>query len=154
MTGDIRKRLEPAAWVARTLFQRGRVTGNTGNISLRIGERIYVSASGSTFASLTEAQFGVTDLDGRILEGPKMSKEWPLHLAVYRARRKVGAVIHTHSPVSYTHLDVYKRQDLRQAGGRAAGRKQYVLFQRGAENAGCPGGLHARTPAGSASGGD
>lgn len=97
MTGDIRKRLEQAVWVARTLFQRGRVTGNTGNISLRIGERIYVSASGSTFASLTEEQFGVTDLDGRILEGPKMSKEWPLHLAVYRARREVGAVIHTHS---------------------------------------------------------
>lgn len=89
--------LEQAVWAARTLFQRGQVTGNTGNISFRAGDRIYVSASGSTFAALSEASFGVMDLEGRALGGPKMSKEWPLHLAVYRARSEVGAVIHTHS---------------------------------------------------------
>lgn len=92
--------LNQTVWVARTLYQTGRVTGNTGNISVRSGDKIYVSASGSTFAALKPQDFGVMDLTGRWLGGPKMSKEWPLHLAVYRARPGVGAVIHTHSTYS------------------------------------------------------
>lgn len=89
--------LERAVWVARTLYQSGLVTGNTGNISVRDGNMIYVSASGSTFAALSREGFCAMDLEGNPVGGPKPSKEWPLHLAVYRAMPQVGAVIHTHS---------------------------------------------------------
>jgi len=40
----------------------------------------------------------VIDLEGQVVEGlRKPSTEMPLHLALYRARADIGAVVHTHS---------------------------------------------------------
>ena len=43
----------------------------------------------------------VTDLEGNVLEGNRHpSSETKMHLAVYRGRPDVGAVVHAHPPVS------------------------------------------------------
>ena len=36
-------------------------------------------------------------MEGKLLSGPKPSKEWPLHLAVFHKDPAIGAVLHTHS---------------------------------------------------------
>lgn len=91
------EKLKQAIWVAHKLFERKCVTGNSGNISIRLGMQIYMSASGSCFGTLDETSFSVLDLDGNHVLGPAASKEWPLHLMVYQALPNVNAVIHTHS---------------------------------------------------------
>ena len=43
----------------------------------------------------------VTDLEGTVLEGDRHpSSEMKMHLAVYRGRADVRAVVHAHPPVS------------------------------------------------------
>ena len=87
---------EQTLWVAHTLFQKGLVTGSTGNISYRYGDSIYVSQSGSCFGLLNENSFAEVSIDGQMLKG-KPSKEWPMHLKLYQENSAINAVVHTHS---------------------------------------------------------
>ncbi|MDA8233223.1 MAG: class II aldolase/adducin family protein [Clostridia bacterium] len=76
------------------------VTGTWGNISLRVSgqNRVVITPSGMDYLSLQIEDLVVVNLDGQVLEGHrKPSSELPLHLAIYRARADVGAVVHTHS---------------------------------------------------------
>ena len=96
MEEELKKKLEQVVWAAHVLFQRGTVKGNTGNISIRHGDNIYISASGTCFGTLQVSDFAVMDIHGNPIE-KKASKEWPLHLNVYQHRSEVEGVIHTHS---------------------------------------------------------
>ena len=87
---------EQTIWVAKTLFERGLVTGSTGNISYRDGDIIYISKSGGCFGLLDENGFASISIDGKILEG-KPSKEWPMHLRMYQMNDEIHGVVHTHS---------------------------------------------------------
>ncbi|MHB8169989.1 MAG: class II aldolase/adducin family protein [Thermincolia bacterium] len=76
------------------------VMGTWGNISLRLPgqERVIITPSGMDYLTLQIEDLVVVDLDGQVQEGQrKPSSELPLHLAMYRARADIGAVVHTHS---------------------------------------------------------
>lgn len=94
------KKLEDAVWTAHSLFERGKTSGSSANMSFRHGDQIYISASGTCFGTLTEKDFAVISLAGDPLSERKPSKEWPLHLALYEKSPEVEAVIHTHSTYS------------------------------------------------------
>lgn len=84
----------------RKLLDNGLVAGTWGNISARIegSDQIVVTPSGRDYLSLSEADIIVTDLFGNVVEGKlKPSSELPMHLAIYRARQDIRAIIHTHS---------------------------------------------------------
>ena len=87
---------EQSIWAAKTLFERGLVTGSTGNISYRENDVVYVSKSGSCFGLIDDNSFAKVTLNGEILEG-KPSKEWPMHLKLYKENSEINSVIHTHS---------------------------------------------------------
>ena len=86
-----------AAAICKDLFTRGLVTGSSANLSFRLGESLYISASGASFGTITENEFVPVTLDGQWSGTRRPSKEYPLHLAVYQAHPQVQAVIHTHS---------------------------------------------------------
>lgn len=103
----LNKKLQETIWVAHSLFERGKTSGSSANISFREGNRIYISRSGSCFGTLTEEDFVGFDIPAAGTS-PEMnpennptpikpSKEWPLHLAMYEKSEKIQAVIHTHS---------------------------------------------------------
>ena len=94
---EARRLAEQAVRICRTLFALGHATGSTSNISFRVGDEIYVSASGTSFGTIRADQFVRVGLDAAVCGSGKPSKEYPLHLAVYRARPDVNAVLHTHS---------------------------------------------------------
>lgn len=96
----LEKKLKDAVWAAHSLFERGKTSGSSANMSFRHEDRIYVSASGSCFGTMTEEDFSVVSLTGEPLSEKKASKEWPLHLALYEKSPDIGAVIHTHSTYS------------------------------------------------------
>jgi L-ribulose-5-phosphate 4-epimerase len=96
----LEQKFADAVWTAHSLFDRGRTAGSSANMSFRHEDRIYISASGSCFGTMTKDDFAVISLDGTQLSERKPSKEWPLHLAVYEKSPQIGAVLHTHSTYS------------------------------------------------------
>lgn len=85
--------------IAKKLYARGMVNTNEGNVSIRSGERVYITPSQVCKEFLTPEMIAVTDLAGRQLEGTlKPSSEILLHLHVYSLRGDVGGVVHNHSP--------------------------------------------------------
>lgn len=100
MDAILREKIEAAVWAAHSLFERGKTTGSSANMSFRHGDLIYISASGSCFGTMTEEDFTAIDMDGKPAADKKPSKEWPLHLALYEKSPDIGAVIHTHSTYS------------------------------------------------------
>src|SRR5690606_26518852 len=85
---------------ARSLFTRSLTHGSTGNISVRVDDRIIVTPTGSSLGTVTADDLSVISLDGAHLTGAKPSKEAFLHAAMLRARPTAAAVIHTHSTYS------------------------------------------------------
>ena len=85
---------------AQEMAALGLVTGTSGNVSMRLGgdELLAVTPSSVPYGELTAASIVVADFDVEPVEGElPPSSETLLHVAVYRARPDVGAVIHTHS---------------------------------------------------------
>jgi len=83
----------------RAMVAKGLVAGTWGNVSVRIpgSEQVLVTPSGRDYDSLTSAEIVVVDSQGRVISGGVPSSETPLHLAIYRQRRDVQAIVHTHS---------------------------------------------------------
>ncbi|WP_405792695.1 class II aldolase/adducin family protein [Streptomyces sp. NBC_01506] len=82
---------------ARAVAARSLTHGSTGNVSVRAGEHILVTPTGSSLATVRADELSVIDTDGNPVSGPKPSKEAFLHAAMLRARPRDGAVVHTHS---------------------------------------------------------
>ena len=82
--------------LGRTFAARGSVPATSGNFSLRLDERrIAITRSGTDKGALVPADILIADLEAA--PPPGASAETPLHLALYRERPAVGAVIHTHA---------------------------------------------------------
>ena len=88
--------------VGKLLYDRGYAAANDGNLSvLTEPGRLLMTPSGVSKGRMTPDMLLVTDLEGRVLEGDRHpSSEMKMHLAVYRGRRDVRAVVHAHPPVS------------------------------------------------------
>ena len=100
MEDSLEKKLRDSVWVCHSLFERGKTSGSSANMSFRHGDRIYITASGTCFGTMREEDFTVLAMYGTPVSERKPSKEWPLHLALYEKSPEVGAVIHTHSTYS------------------------------------------------------
>ena len=83
--------------IARSLFDRGYTFGTAGNMSVRLGDRVVITPTNSSFWNLSAEGLAEVGLDGSALPGPKPSKEAHFHIAAYRARPDAGAVVHLHS---------------------------------------------------------
>lgn len=88
--------------VGKLLYDRGYAAANDGNLSILVEPgRLLVTPSGVSKGRMTPDMLLVTDLEGTVLEGDRHpSSEMKMHLAVYRGRADVRAVVHAHPPVS------------------------------------------------------
>ncbi len=85
--------------VSKLMYDKGMVNAYEGNVSIFVGDRVYITPSGICKGFLTEDMVVVTDIDGNVIEGMyKPSSEIKLHLEAYKNRSNVGAVVHSHSP--------------------------------------------------------
>ncbi|MBC7105724.1 MAG: class II aldolase/adducin family protein [Firmicutes bacterium] len=94
------KAKEELVRVARKMAAGGLVVGTWGNLSCLVPRDgvVCITPSGMPYDVMQPEDVVVLDPEGRVVEGEhRPSTEWPLHLAVYRARPDAGAVIHTHS---------------------------------------------------------
>ncbi len=82
----------------KKLIHEGFTVETWGNISVR-GEDglVYITPSGMDYDTCTVEDVVVMNLEGAIVSGTRVpSIEKGLHLAVYRARPEVKAIVHTH----------------------------------------------------------
>jgi L-ribulose-5-phosphate 4-epimerase len=82
---------------AQGVSRAGLVTGTVGNVSARVRDGMLITPSRTRYEAMHERDVAFVDDDGRAHGRLAPSTEWPLHLAIYRARTDVRAVIHTHS---------------------------------------------------------
>ena len=83
--------------LGRSLFERGFGVGTSGNLSARIEGGFLATPTNSCLGRLRAERLSRLDPQGRHIAGDAPTKELPLHLAVYAARPKAGAVVHLHS---------------------------------------------------------
>jgi L-fuculose-phosphate aldolase len=82
----------------REMLRLGLVTGTSGNVSAREGERIEITPRDLPYEHMTETDLVTLAPDGRIVAGHREpSSERRVHLAVYAARTDALAIVHTHS---------------------------------------------------------
>jgi len=86
--------------IGRRIWLKGFCAGNEGNHSYRISEnRILCTPTGISKGNLKPDDLCIVDIEGKQISGSrKRTSEIRLHLAVYKERPDVKAVIHSHPP--------------------------------------------------------
>ena len=86
----------------RRLWLRGLVAASDGNISCRLTDGTFlITPSGAAKGFLEPRDLLLLDEEGRVLEGGgRPSMETAMHLAVYRARPDINALVHAHPPLA------------------------------------------------------
>ncbi len=84
--------------VGKRLYAKGFVASNDGNISVRTGENeILITPTCVCKGDMSAEQLIIVDMDGKLVSGfLKPTSEMKMHLAVYRKRQDVKAIVHAH----------------------------------------------------------
>ena len=92
--------------VCRRLYDRGLIAGQDGNVSVRVAhDQVLVTPSGFSKVDVRTTDLVSLHLDGtpsgRVNAPARVaSSEVRLHLAAYRARADIRAVVHAHPPAA------------------------------------------------------
>ena len=101
---------EQVAYFMRRLYRQFLTTTSGGNISCRTSDgNIAITASQSDKCEQQAETVGIITLDGKSLTPElKLSIETGMHLAIYRERPDVSAIVHAH-PVTATFFCTTKQ---------------------------------------------
>ncbi|MBA7603295.1 5-deoxy-D-ribulose 1-phosphate aldolase [subsurface metagenome] len=101
---------------AQQMANMGLVVGTSGNVSMRLGEHsgrelLAITPNARYYDTLDVDDIVVADFEGENVEGElAISIERMLHIGIYKARKKVNAIIHTHpvfgSAISVAILEI------------------------------------------------
>jgi len=85
---------------ARLMYERKLTVSSDGNLSVKMGGgQLLITPDFCCFGTVLESDLVKIDFFGNVLEGSKPpSSEFRMHVEVYKRRKDVGAVVHTHSP--------------------------------------------------------
>ncbi len=87
----------------------GRINqGTSGNLSVRLNDRILITPSGVAYDALRPEDLVEIAIDGRVIGRGKPSSEWLFHRDLLSARRDASVVLHSH-PVHATALACLRR---------------------------------------------
>lgn len=88
--------------VCRALAQHGLVAATDGNVSARLSpDRFLATPSGLSKGDINEGDLIVCGADGKKISGGRdLTSEFQVHLAAYRTRPGIGAVVHAHPPAA------------------------------------------------------
>jgi L-fuculose-phosphate aldolase len=96
---------------ANSIFVKGLVEAGEGNVSVRNGrkEEFFITPSFNQYETLKPNEIVHLNFEGVALSSGKLpSTEAKMHIAIYKSRPKVQAVIHTHSPFA-TMLSIVRK---------------------------------------------
>lgn len=82
--------------IGKRMYNRGLVSACDGNISVRTKKGIIITPTSVNKGFMKTSDMVLTDEEGNVLDGKKASSEIKLHLAVYKKRPEINAVVHAH----------------------------------------------------------
>jgi L-fuculose-phosphate aldolase len=84
---------------ALRMSRSGLSPGRSGNVSARYEDGMLITPTGMAYEEIRPRDIVFVDAKGGVggRKSRKPSSEWRFHLAAYRARPDMGAVVHTHS---------------------------------------------------------
>lgn len=83
----------------KKLGEKNMTPATSGNISVRCGENVLISGSGTCLADMEQNDIVLIDKQANVIEGTKKaSSEKNLHNAIYAMRPDINAIVHCHSP--------------------------------------------------------
>lgn len=83
---------------ALAMSRSGLSPGRSGNVSARFADGMLITPTGLAYEEIGPGDIVFVAGDGSVPgKQKKPSSEWPFHLAAYRARPDMNAVVHTHS---------------------------------------------------------
>ena len=83
--------------IGRELFTRGLVSSNSGNLSIRLGDRMIITRRGSRLGCLEEHDLIETGITRNDRSTPLASTELAVHRAIYQQTPAL-AIVHAHPP--------------------------------------------------------
>lgn len=89
------------------LSNSGLITGSSGNLSIRLKDRLIITRHGSVLSALTSADLIETGIHEDDSHTPLASWELPVHRAIY-IRTSACAIVHAHPPGAVTLTVVEK----------------------------------------------
>ena len=110
---------EETAYFMRRLYDQNLTTTSGGNVSLRVGDKVFITPSQLDKGRIKAEEIGVITLDGKNLTpNLKVSMESKMHLAVYNQRSDVKAIVHAH-PVYATSFAIAGKEIMTNLAGEA-----------------------------------
>ncbi len=95
--------------VGRDLFTRGLVSSHSGNLSIRLGERLLITHRNSRLGCLEEQDLVETGISRNDRSTPLASTELAVHRFIYQ-QAPVQAIVHAHPPytvaLSFTESEI------------------------------------------------
>ncbi len=89
------EKFEEFSLAGKALFTAGLIDSRSGNMSIRSGDRIFITKQDAMLANLTEADIIEVPLEGG--SEPLAARELPVHRAIYK-ETNFNAVIHAQPP--------------------------------------------------------
>ncbi len=88
--------------ICHRMWQQGWVAANDGNVSVKLGDDLYMcTPTGVSKSFITAEKLLIINAKGEVVEGDaKPSSEIKMHLRCYQDRDDVGAVMHAHPPTA------------------------------------------------------
>jgi L-fuculose-phosphate aldolase len=83
--------------VGGALASAGLISGASGNLSLRLDDRLVITRHGSILSALTQDDLVETGINRDDAGTPLASSELPVHRAIYR-KTSAQAIVHSHAP--------------------------------------------------------
>jgi L-fuculose-phosphate aldolase len=109
---EIKALRKEVARFMRRLYNQGLTTASGGNISARLDKGIFITPSALDKGVIRGKQVGMITYDGKNLTPQlKPSMECAMHLAIYRNRPDVNAIVHAHPPVATSFTAMRKIVD-------------------------------------------
>lgn len=97
MNSRATERYEMFRDIGRDIFVSGLISSHGGNMSIREGDSIYITRTGSQLGRLGSDDVVCVPFEGPTQEDAMASSELIVHRAIYHAT-DAEAIVHTHSP--------------------------------------------------------
>ncbi len=94
----MKKNIAEIISVSNEIYDKGLVSGKSGNISARFGDAVAITPTLKSLSNLNEEDIVLVNMEGEVLTKGKPSSEVNMHLEIYKKRPDVKAIVHTHSP--------------------------------------------------------
>jgi len=121
--------------VGHALFTQGLVSPYCGNLSIKLGEHLFITHRGSTLGSIGEADLVETGIAKNDRATPLASSELAVHRSIYKNTSAL-AVVHAHPPYAVALSFIEKEIIPCDMEGRALLPKVLILGQGIAVKAG------------------